>query len=356
MVTVSGIGSWPGTNVRGALGSISDLLAEVQSDDIIGMPYLPELPARGPGADMVGRSAHLLVDLPVDLQPQGWRFVDRPGLDATRTASLWREDLDELAEVFDGWDGVFKIQIVGPWTLASEVWLPLGDRVLSDAGAIRDVLGSLAAGVAEHVQHIQRLLPSASVVVQVDEPSLPRVLRGQVPSASGYRRLPAPDPEDAAAALRSVLQAATDAGAAGTALHCCATRPPLRVMREARPGALSVDVTGLDARAWEGLATAVESGTALWAGAVPTSFDSGVESTGGDALRNVGTDGERSVYQEAHDDLVARWKELGLTIRSLADLTVSPTCGLAGLAPDAAVALTRDCVDLASALAETAAS
>ena len=249
MVTVTGIGSWPGQDVRLALGTLSDDLAGVDEEGVHGLPYLPELPDRGPGSDLVGRSAHLLVDLPIDLQPQGWRLVDRPGLDATRTASLWRQDLDQLAEVFDGFEGEFKLQVVGPWTLASETWLPLGDRVLSDPGAIRDVSASLAAGVADHIRTVSRLMPRASIVLQLDEPSLPRVLRGQVPSASGYRRLPAPDPEHASSVIGSVLRAAHDAGVVVTALHCCATRPPLRVMREAMTSVFSVGESGQIGRA-----------------------------------------------------------------------------------------------------------
>ncbi len=341
MVTVSGIGSWPGADIRAALGVVHDLLADPAGEGLIGMPYLPELPARGPGADMVGRSANLLVDLPIDLQPQGWRLVDRPGLDATRTGAFWREDLDELAEVFDGWDGVFKIQVVGPWTLASQLWLPLGDRVLSDAGAIRDVTASLAAGVADHVRAVRRLLPVADVVVQIDEPSLPKVLRGQVPSASGYRRLPAPDPGDASAAIGGVIEAATQAGATVAALHCCATRPPLRVMRDARPGALSIDTTDLDSRAWEGIATAVESGTQLWAGAIATRRE--------DA-------GEPSAYRAEHDALITRWRDVGLEVKGLAHVTLTPACGLATLSPQAAKDLTVAVNRFGRDLAETAAS
>ncbi|MGB3762396.1 MAG: methionine synthase [Ornithinimicrobium sp.] len=352
MVTVTGMGSWPGQDVRLALGAVSDDLAGLGEEGLVGMPYLTELPARGPGSDMVGRSAHLLVDLPVDLQPQGWRLVDRPGLDATRTASLWRQDLDQLAEVFDGFDGQIKLQVVGPWTLASETWLPLGDRVLSDAGAIRDVSASLGAGVAEHVHTVSRLLPRASVVLQLDEPSLPRVLHGQVPSASGYRRLPAPDPEVASSVIGTVLRAAHDAGAVMTALHCCASRPPLRVMREAMVGvfsagesgrrALSVDTTALDARAWEGLATAVEAGIGLWAGAVSTDASPDPR--------------QPSAYREHHAALVRRWQDVGLPPDRLAELTVTPACGLAGLTPDRARSVTADTVDLGRALAETAAS
>ena len=51
----------------------------------------------------------MLVDLPVDLQPSGWRLTDRPGHDQNRTGAFLREDLDELAEAFDGWTGRLKL-------------------------------------------------------------------------------------------------------------------------------------------------------------------------------------------------------------------------------------------------------
>jgi hypothetical protein len=92
------------------LSAVRDLLSED------GLPYLPELPARGPGADIIGRGAGLLADLEVDLQPMGWRFVDRAGRDSHRTSALLREDLDELAEAFDAYEGDLKVQIAGPWT------------------------------------------------------------------------------------------------------------------------------------------------------------------------------------------------------------------------------------------------
>ena len=81
MARATGIGSHPGTDVREVLKGVRELLGDGH------LPYLPELPARGPGADMVGRGAALLVEMPVDLQPSGWRFVDRPGRDAERAAA-----------------------------------------------------------------------------------------------------------------------------------------------------------------------------------------------------------------------------------------------------------------------------
>ncbi len=336
MVGVSGIGSWPGTDVREAVRVVRDLLTDPAGEGVTGVPYLPELPSRGPGADMIGRGAHLLVDLPVDLQPQGWRMVDRPGLDAERTGSLWRQDLDELAEAYDGWSGPLKLQVVGPWTLASQVWLSLGDRVLSDVGATRDLTASLAEGVGEHIRAVRRVVPGADVVVQVDEPGLSTVLLGHVRSQSGYRVLRTPEPAEAVTALRQVLDGARADGAGSTVLHCCADYPPVAVMRDALPEALALDTSMLGPRGWESVAVAVEDGVRLWAGAVPTG-------------------GEHTAYRDHHDDLVARWRQVGLPTGDLAHVTLTPTCGLSGTTPQQARALTEMTVRLAVDLAETAA-
>lgn len=334
MVAVSGIGSWPGTDIREALRVVRDLHTELP-DGITGIPYLPELPARGPGADMVGRSAHLLVGLPVGVQPQGWRMVDHPGRDAERTAALWGQDLDELAEAYDGWSGALKVQVSGPWTLVSQVWLPLGDRALSDRGATRDLGTSLAEGLAEHVRTLRRLVPGADVVLQVDEPSLTTVLLGRVRSESGYRVLRTPEPPEVVTVLREVLDGARAGGATETVLHCCAAQPPVALMRDAGPDALALDLAILGPREWESVATALEAGTRLWAGVLPTS-------------------GDPTAYRAQHDTLLTRWREIGLPVRDLADLTVTPACGLAGASPDRARALTAANLRLARDLAETA--
>lgn len=334
MVRATGIGSWPGHDVREALRIVRGELADRAVDGVATMPYLPELPARGPSAEMVGRAAGLLVDLPVDLQPQGWRLVDRPGRDAERTASWWRQDLDELAEIFDGWDGPLKVQVTGPWTLAAALWLPLGDRVLSDAGAVRDLAGSLAEGVAEHVRAVRGLVPGATLTVQLDEPGLPTVLAGHVRTDSGLGVLPVPEPSQAEAVLGAVLQAARDAGAGQTVVHCCGDRPPLPVLGGSGPDAVAIDTSTLGTRGWESVAATLEAGVEVWAGVLPATGTPDV--------------------QQAADTLVERWREVGLEPARLAALTVTPVCGLAGAAPELATAITRASVDLAQALAEHA--
>ena len=77
-------------------------------------PHLPELPARGPGSDLTGRTAALLVDMPVETGPRGWRFALRPGRDQRRAAGLLAEDLDAMQEAADGYAGPVKIQLAGP--------------------------------------------------------------------------------------------------------------------------------------------------------------------------------------------------------------------------------------------------
>lgn len=332
MSGASGVGSWPDTDVREAVSAIRDLLSED------GLPYLPELPARGPGADIIGRSAGLLADLAVDLQPMGWRFVDRPGRDAHRTSGLMRQDLDELAEAFDGYAGDLKIQIAGPWTLASSVWLHRGERSVVDAGATRDVIASLAEGLRVHLGEVAKLLPKATLVVQIDEPGLPSVLAGRLPTASGFGRIRAIDPTAAAEGLRDVVTAAGDRH---TVLHCCAPDVPFVLLRDTGVKAVSVDIALLGPGGWESLAATVESGLDLWAGVVPT---------------DQGDGGARLEVTDVIGPLVEAWHRVGLPVSDLSRVTLTPACGLAGLTPAGARTAQRLAVDGARALTETAGS
>jgi methionine synthase II (cobalamin-independent) len=283
---------------------------------------------------MIGRGAGLLADLEVDLQPMGWRFVDRAGRDAHRTSALLREDLDELAEAFDGYDGDLKVQIPGPWTLASSIWLHRGERSVVDAGASRDVIASLAQGLRAHLEEIARLVPKANLVVQIDEPGLPSVLAGRLPTASGFGRIRAVDPTIAAEGLRAVVAAAGDRH---TVVHCCAPDVPLVLLRDTGVTSVSLDTTLLGPKGWESLAATVESGVDLWAGAVPI-------------------DDSRAKVTAVIGPLVAAWRRVGLPVSDLSRVTLTPACGLAGLTPSGACSVQQLAVDAARALTETAGS
>ena len=283
---------------------------------------------------MIGRGAGLLADLEVDLQPMGWRFVDRPGRDAHRTSALLREDLDELAEAFDGYEGDVKVQIAGPWTLASSIWLHRGERAVVDVGATRDLIASLAEGLRVHLGELARLVPRANLVVQVDEPGLPAVLSGELPTASGFGRIRAVDPTIAAEGLRDVVAAAGDRH---TVVHCCAPDIPMVLLRNTGINAVSLDTALLGPKGWESVAATVESGVELWAGVVPTD-DTGVK------------------VADVIDPLVEAWRRVGLPLSELSRVTLTPACGLAGLSPSGARSVQRLAVDAARALTETAGS
>lgn len=304
----TGIGSLPGTDPVAAIRRVFDALPDG--------PHLPELPARGPGADLIGRGAGLLLDLPVDLQPSGWRFVPRPGMDLGRTRELWARDLDALAQEAGDYRGWFKIQLAGPWTLAAGVELHRGDKAVADPGATRDIVQSLAAGLAEHLATLRRAVPYADLVVQLDEPSLTAVLHGGVPTSSGFGQLAAVEAPIVEAGLRIVLEAADGAQ---TIVHCCASDAPIELLRRSGATALSLNLDLTFDQ--EELGAAIEAGTGLLLGVLP------------------GTDTALPVPLHTADRLRSWWRRLGFDPENLPGaLTPTPTCGLAGASPAYALA------------------
>ncbi|MYR56119.1 methionine synthase, partial [Streptomyces sp. SID625] len=164
----TGLGSMPGGDAREAVKTVTGTFED--------FPFLPELPARGPGADMIGRTAGMLVEMYARVEPSGWRLGDRPGRDTRRARSWLGEDLDALEEYTQGHEGALKIQAAGPWTLAAALELRNGEAVLSDPGACRDLTASLAEGLRLHLAEVRRRVPGARLVLQLDEPSLTAVL------------------------------------------------------------------------------------------------------------------------------------------------------------------------------------
>ena len=127
LIRSTGIGSWPGVDMSDA---IKIAFAECPE-----LPYLPELPARGAYAEMIGRSTAFLAGLAVDLQPAGWRLTDASGRDHRLAISTLRADLDLLEEHAQGYQGTIKLSVAGPWTMAATMERPRGDRLLADRGA-----------------------------------------------------------------------------------------------------------------------------------------------------------------------------------------------------------------------------
>ncbi len=264
MTAASGVGSMPGEDAATYHEAVRLVLGELPQ-----LPHLPELPGRGPTANMTGRALAVVAELGADLQPAGWRLTDAPGVDHRRARSLLAQDLDALEEQAQGLEGRFKIQVAGPWTLAATVERPRGDRVLADHGARRELAQALAEGLGAHVADVRRRLPGAEIVVQVDEPALPAVLAGQIPTASGFHRHRSVDPPGASPALEWVFSAIRSAGAVPVA-HCCAADVPVSLLTGAGAEGVSVDLTVLAATAYDDLAGLIEKGRPVFLGVVPS--------------------------------------------------------------------------------------
>jgi methionine synthase II (cobalamin-independent) len=307
----------PGTDIdeacRVVVGETPDLVA------------LPELPARGAAASMVGRAAGLLADVHVDLQPSGWRVASARGMDERRAVALLRSDLDTFTERAHGCDTAVKVAVVGPLTLAASLEKASGGALVSDHGARHELAESLAEGLRELTGDLRSRFPAAQCVLQLDEPMLPQVLAGQVPTASGFGSYRSVTTDEARALLRLVTDQVRAAGAVPM-LHSCAGTVDVALVAGAGFAALSIDLDavaatdggprrGLDIDPW---CEAVENGLVVYAGAVAST----------DAPAPVDpVSVTRRVLAFAH------W--LGLDEEGAAlSLGVTPSCGLAGASPD----------------------
>ncbi|TDT33598.1 hypothetical protein ACF3NT_06010 [Naumannella halotolerans] len=281
--------------------------------------HVPELPDRGAPAEMIGRTTAVLAELGLDLQPSGWRIAGGSGIDHRRARTLLRNDLEIFEEAAQGFTGEALISFAGPWTMAASVELPRGNKLLSDAGARRDLAQSLTAGIAELLAELARRLPQVRWRLQLDEPMLPAVLTGAVPTASGYDRYRAVPEPDAAQVLQELFAAMAPVS---TMVHCCAPRFPWAALAGA--DAVALDAGRLTAADLDRVAGWLETGKELQLGIADTSVP--------DRLPSV-------------DGLVGRTLELlrPLELGAVAtrELVLTPACGLATWSPAVAAELLR---------------
>ena len=327
--TATGTGSWPGAAAREA--------AEVVVGELAGaLAHIVELPARGVGADMLGRAAALLVDVAIDTVPRGYRIAARPGAVTRRAVSLLDEDMDALEEAWEtaglrGGGRVVKVQAPGPVTLAAGVELANGHRAITDSGAVRDLTASLAEGVATHRAALGRRLDTP-VVVQFDEPSLPAALGGRLSGVTALNPVAALD-EAVAVALFDTCVAAVGAD---VVVHSCARALPWNLLQRSAIDAVSVDAGTLVASDLDGIAAFVESGRTVVLGVVAANAPQ-----------------RRPSVEEVAAAVVAVTDRLGFERSALRDrIGVTPACGLAGATPEwarTAIGLAREAAEVFAA-------
>jgi methionine synthase II (cobalamin-independent) len=323
--TASGVGSWPGIAARQA--------AEVVVGELAGaLAHIVELPARGVGADMLARAGALLVDVAIDTVPRGYRIVARPGAVTRRAISFLDEDMDALEEAWEiaglrNTGRVVKVQATGPITLAAELELANGHRAITDPGALRDLAASLAEGMAVHRASMARRLETP-VVVQFDEPSLPKALAGRL---AGVTSLSPVAPLDEAVARGLLDQCAQTVGG-DVLLHCCAPEVPWNMLQDSSFKGVSVDAGTLGAADLDGIAAFVESDRTVMLGIVAATAPQRPPSV-----------------EEVAATLVAVTDRLGFARSALRDrIGITPACGLARATPQWA----RTAIELARKAAE----
>ncbi len=308
--TASGTGSWPGAAARQA--------AEVVVGELgAALAHLVELPARGVGADIVGRAGALLIDVAIDTVPRGYRIAARPGAVTRRAVSFLDEDIDALEEAWEtaglrGSGRPVKVQAPGPVTLAAELELANGHRAITDLGAVNDIAASLAEGVAAHRASVSRRL-DAPVVVQFDEPSLPAAITGRL---GGVTALSTVAPIDETLAT-TMLDTCAAAAGAEVSVHSCGAVVPWKVLQHSKINAVSVDAGTIQALDLDAIGEFIESGRVVVLGVVPSSPPP-----------------RRPSMEEVAGAVVAITDRLGFARSALRDrIGITPACGLAAATP-----------------------
>lgn len=322
----TGMGSWPGVDTREA--------AAVIVGELPALPHLVELPARGLGADMIGRASALLVDMNLDATTTGYRLRAGRGAVARVAEDLLKQDLDAFEEAWElagaGPDRTVKVQSIGPWTLAAHAELATGRRALVDRGAVRDLSESLAEGVSRHAAELRRRL-GVSTVVQLDEPALPAVLAGSLQGRTMLESVPAvPEPE----ALH-VLDATLTGLGLSTAVHCCSGGLPAGLLRRSAADAVSFDLGRLNRGNLDAVGEILDSGTTLLLGLIPTTAPE-----------------KPPTWRELAEPAVALIDRLGFARTVLRSVSVTPACGLADADPNWARTALRLANDISAAFAE----
>ena len=215
---------------------------------------------------MIGRTAALLVDLPVEIVPSGWR------ISAPRAATCAAP-----ATCSPGTSTRSRRRPPATWGAEAPGRRPVDARRGRRAAAPGQGRHRPRRGCAISSSRWPKVaprtwptsaprVPGARLVLQLDEPSLPAVLAG----ASPRRRATAPcapsTAQVAEQALRDVLEVAP---AGGRVVHCCAADVADRAAARGRRRRVCVDASLLGPADYDALGEAVDAGVSLWLGVVP---------------------------------------------------------------------------------------
>ena len=170
------------------------------------------------------------------------------------------------------------------------------------------------------VGELDRRLPDVHLIIQLDEPSLPAVLAGAIPTASGFSRHRSVDIPEASGSISAIAEGLGGAGVE-TWVHCCAAKPPVELLHRAGAAAVLVDLDRLRPADWDVIGPAIEAGLVIGLGVVPS--------------------GRAPTADLIADRVVSALRPLDLAPEITTRTVITPACGLAGSSVDAAVQVLR---------------
>src|SRR6185437_1366076 len=178
-------------------------------------------------------------------------------------------------------------------------------------------------GVAAHVAELSKRIPRATLLVQIDEPMLPTVLQGAIPTPSGLSRVRAVEGEVARERLHTVLAATPNY----TVVHCCSGELPFGIIMDAGADGVSFDPSQLRRGDFDGFAETAEAGAGLLIGALPTTGPAAPQV----ALRSGRDERQRPTPSDTAGIVRDLWRKMDLPAAQCApQVVITPACGLPG--------------------------
>ncbi|MDO5662978.1 MAG: hypothetical protein Q4G40_09800, partial [Brachybacterium sp.] len=260
-----------------ALTRLRSLLGEAPEEQIATRMYLPAALGTERVDHLLPATLTLLAETSGDLAAHGWRIGTGAGVDWLRATELRDRMLGAARIALLGDVGPLEVTVLGPATLAAATYLPGGERTLADRGALRELPQLLAGGLAEHLAAVREHVPGAAVRVLIRESAAAALVRGMLPTASGYQRHPALAPGDLGRLWQDLLEhllPAASLRAEEVTLGLSLADVPdaaglLEAARTAGFGALALapeqvgSLTGAGRRAWEMLAGLRDAGLGI---------------------------------------------------------------------------------------------
>lgn len=326
--------TFPGTSFAQAAEVIAGETGELRT--------VPLLPSRGLRADHVAFTCAMLPELPIEKGPRSWRVSQRPQILTRRAWDTFEQDKDELEAAW-GNNVPLLTHALGPLSLAVELELSNGHRMITDRGAVRDLVEMLAEAIAREISTLRSRFQQPAAV-HLYEPHLDALAQGSIPGTHDFDEIRAIHRKDITEILqrfvgiiRSKMQ--PEEQSMKHLRHIGLASEPSETALEVM-GAIGVDVVLLDLQKVRGT-QALDSCGALLASRITPAFILGE--------RNISA-------RQAAIQIARRYDELGLD-RSLLTAATATVPGTAtgsllehahglGHARECAAILVRDAGDL----------